>query len=37
MSIYIGSARIGENGKITGGKDGDQKQTNTKNNSTKQK
>ena len=28
MSIYIGSARIGENGKITGGKDGDQKQTN---------
>lgn len=29
MNIYIGSARIGENGKITGGKDGDQKQTTT--------
>lgn len=31
MSIYIGSARIGENGHITGGKDGDQKQTTSKN------
>lgn len=29
--IYIGSARIGENGKITGGKDGDQKQTTNSN------
>lgn len=27
--IYIGSARIGENGKTTGGKAGDQKQTST--------
>lgn len=27
MEIIIGSARIGENGSITGGKDGDQKQT----------
>ena len=29
MSITIGSARIGENGSITGGKDGDQKQKST--------
>ena len=27
MSIIIGSARMGENGKITGGAAGDQKQT----------
>lgn len=26
-SVYIGSARIGENGEATGGKDGDQRQT----------
>lgn len=31
MSIMVGSARIGENGKVTGGKDGDQKQINKTN------
>lgn len=33
-TLFVGSARIGENGSITGGKDGDQKQTTSKNDRT---